>query len=194
MRQNPANSGPRHLMDYSLAPKILPGLPGVGPHPRQFSATGLGMHSEGLVVEFGSTESWCWIGNFQPGMTNFSAVYADVESLEANVFAGGQGYRVNVETGELLAEFGGDIESVVEIPNGEALLLCSPTDFELHRRAGGVIWRSRRVSWDGFRNLSVHGNELKGEAWMFDDTWHPFTVVLESGVVEGGSYYEVRQE
>ncbi|MDP9899713.1 hypothetical protein [Variovorax ginsengisoli] len=180
-------------MDYSITPRILPGLPGVGPPPRQFSATGLGMHSEGLVVEFGSAESWCWIGNFQPGMTKFSAIYADTESLEANVFAGGRGYRVNVESGELIAEFGGDIESVVEILNGEALLLCSSIGFELHRRAGGVIWRSRRVSWDGFRNLSIHVNKLTGEAWMFDDSWHSFTVVLETGAVEGGSYYEVRQ-
>jgi len=29
---------------------------------------------------------------------------------------------------------------------------------------------------------------------MFDDSWHPFTVALETGVVEGGSYHEFRQE
>ncbi len=180
-------------MDISGLPRILPGLPGDGNLPRHFSATGTGTHREGLVVEFGAAGDRCWVGNFQPGLTNFSAIFADEGEPEASVLAGGQGYRVNVETGELLAEFGGDIESVLEIPN-VGCLLCSPTDFELHRRGGAVVWRSRRISWDGFRNLSVHGGELRGEAWMFDDSWHPFTVALETGVVEGGSYHEFRQE
>jgi hypothetical protein len=180
-------------MEFLSAPRILPGLPGVGNFPRQFSATGQGKHREGLVVEFCADESRCWVGNFQPGLTKFSAVFADGKGLEANVLAGGQGYRVNTVTGELLEEFGGDIESALEVPSTGCLLLCSPTDFELRQRGGGVVWRSRRISWDGFRDLSLHGGELRGEAWMFDDTWHPFTISLATGAVEGGSYYEAQQ-
>lgn len=179
----------RHLMDFLNAPRILPGLPGVGSFPRQFSATGKGMYREGLVVEFCTGESCCWVGNFQPGVTKFSTVFASKGGLEASVLAGGQGYRVNMVTGELLDKFGGDIESAMEVPSIECLLLCSPTDFELHRMGGGIVWRSRRISWDGFRNLSLHDGALRGEAWMFDDTWHPFTIFLATGVVEGGSYY-----
>ncbi len=182
-------------MDFLNTPKILPGLPGVGGLPRQFSATGQGMHREGLVVEFGADEpptSARWVGNFQPGRARFSAVFTDAEGLEATVLAGGQGYRVNVVTGALLGEFGGDIESAIEVPCLGCVLFFSPTDVELHRRGSSAVWRSRRISWDGFRNLSLQGDELKGEAWMFDDTWHPFTVALATGVVEGGSYYEAQ--
>lgn len=183
-------------MDFLNTPRILPGLPGVGSLPRQFSATGQGMHREGLVVEFGADEpptSARWVGNFQPGRTRFSAVFTDAEGLEATVLAGGQGYRVNVVTGALLGEFGGDIESAIDVPGLGCVVFLSPTDVELHRTGGSAVWRSRRISWDGFRNLSLQGDELKGEAWMFDDTWHPFTVALATGVVEGGSYYEAQQ-
>jgi len=178
-------------MENLDAPRILPGLPGTGNMPRQFSASGQGMHSEGLVVEFAAGSSWAWIGNFQPGLTKFSAVFSSEEGVEATVLAGGQGYTVNLKTGELLAQFGGDIESALEIQTSCCLLLCSATDFELHRRGSGeVVWRSRRISWDGFRKLSLCGDELQGEAWMFDDTWHAFSIALETGLVKGGSYYD----
>lgn len=152
------------------------------------------MHREGLVVEFGADEKGGhWVGNFQPGLTRFSGIFTHAGALDATVLAGGQGYRVNMVTGALLGEFGGDIETATDVPSLGCVLFFSPTDVELHRRSGGAAWRSRRISWDGFRNLSLQGGELKGEAWMFDDTWHPFTVALATGVVEGGSYYEARQ-
>lgn len=182
-------------MDFLNTPRILPGLPGVGSLPLQFSATGQGMHREGLVVEFGADApptSARWVGNVQPGRTRFSAVFTDEKGLEATVLAGGQGYRVNVATGALLGEFGGDIESAIDVTSLGCVLFFSPTDVELHRKGSSAVWRSRRISWDGFRNLSLQGDALKGEAWMFDGTWPPFTVALATGGVEGGSYYEAQ--
>lgn len=70
-------------MDVVKTPRILPGLPGVGSLPLQFSATGQGMHREGLVVEFGDDEEGGrWVGNFQPGCTRLSAVFTDEEGLK----------------------------------------------------------------------------------------------------------------
>jgi len=74
------------------------------------------------------------------------------------------------------------------------VLLCNSTKIEFRCEGGGAIWHSRRISWDGFRDLILLDGELKGAAWMFDDIWHPFTVSLASGVVEGGSYCEAQQE
>ena len=53
--------------------EILTGLPGTGPWPEQFSATGLGTHSEGFVVRFVPDHGEAWIGNFLPGLTPWQA-------------------------------------------------------------------------------------------------------------------------
>jgi hypothetical protein len=156
--------------------------------PRQYSATGKGMHREGFVVEFRLDASRSWVGNFQPGLTTLNDVLIDESAHVALVIAGGQGYRVRLHDGELLSEIGGTIQSVYASLGIDGLVFCDGTDFELHRDT--LVWRTRRVSWDGFRNVKMGVKQLTGEAWMFDDTWHPFSVNLATGEVEGGSYYE----
>lgn len=56
--------------------KILKGLPAEGPLAVPFSTNGRGTHSEGLVVEFVSETGERWVGNFQPGITEFTGVLA----------------------------------------------------------------------------------------------------------------------
>lgn len=178
-------------MNSSDFPRVLPGLPGEGKAPLQFSATRTGMHREGCVVAFGDGDGERWIGNFQPGGGQFTGVFADHDALVACVFSCGQGYAVSMKTGELLAEFGGDADSVIEIRHRRSILLCGATDFQLHRTDdGSLVWRARRISWDGFRDLKVEDDKLTGEAWMFDDTWHSFVLNLESAEAVGGSYDE----
>ncbi|HKI85294.1 MAG TPA: hypothetical protein VKA53_00980, partial [Thermoanaerobaculia bacterium] len=53
----------------------------------------------------------------------------------------------------------------------------------------GLFWHTRRLSWDGFDQLAVSGNEMKGLAWSpMDDRWHPFRVDIRTGTSQGGSY------
>lgn len=59
----------------------------------------------------------------------------------------------------------------------------------LRLSADGVLWRSRRISWDGFSDLRFEGERLTGKAWSpVEDTWLPFELDVRSGHAEGGSY------
>lgn len=168
---------------------ILPGLPGEGPLPKQFSATGQGLFREGYVVEFNPPDANAWVGNFQSGGTQLYRVLEDLDGEAVLVIAGGQGYVVNERSGQLLAQYDRDINFVETHKQSNTLIVGSNKDFTAYRN-NAVLWRTRRISWDGFRNLLVTGEEIQGEAWCFDNTWHKFSVNLSTGYLTGGSYYE----
>jgi hypothetical protein len=174
--------------------EISSGLPATGPWPEQFSATGLGTHSEGFVVRFVPDDGEPWTGNFQPGLTNWQGVYAHPNGRNALVVSGGQGYVVNPETRKLESLAGAAIAWVLSIPDRQVLLIDDQgTAFEAIG-AKGREWRTRRISWDGFQNIRITGAEIGGEAWnAIDQGWEPFRVDLLTGLSEGGGYHWVDQ-
>lgn len=174
-------------MSSSAVYEILAGLPGEGPLPLSFSATGQGRHREGFVVKFEFSDGVSWVGNFQPGLTKFSSVFEQENGNTHLVISGGQAYVVRTETGELLAEFGGFIEWAHSAGNYGKILTSNGVAFSLSSGAQ-TIWQTTRLSWDGFRNLELTSDVLKGEGWCFDETWHPFEVNLENGKSVGGGY------
>lgn len=169
--------------------RVLPGLPGQGPQPLQFSATGQGMHREGFVVEFSPDLETSWVGNFQPGATSLNTVIEAYEENFAFVVAGGQAYVVSVQTGLLFAQYDNDIEFLQYFPVDGKVVVGSNCDFTAYR-GPNRLWRTRRISWDGIRNIEIEGTCLRGEAWSFDNSWYPFSVALDSGEAHGGSYHE----
>lgn len=94
--------------------RILPGLPSTGPLPDQFSATGQGKHREGFVVEFLPAGEHAWTGNFQPGVTGYCTVIPQGKNLI--VVARGQAYLIDPQNRELIAEFGGSIDTSLPVP------------------------------------------------------------------------------
>jgi len=168
--------------------EILAGLPTSGDWPEQFSATGMGAHREGLVVKFYPDNQSTWVGNFQRGMTNVSDATEHPNGTNAIVVASGQGYVVDIDTRQLIECFGGIIDSMFRVPNQNVIIFGDCTTF-LAYGPNGILWRSRRVSWDGVRSVTIKGDELVGEAWTpMGEAWKPFAVELTSGVVRGGSY------
>jgi hypothetical protein len=165
----------------------LRGLPGDGPEPRQFSATGHGTFREGFVVEFNPPGVAAWVGNFQPGSTSLDQIIEEPGNETVFIIAGGQGYAVNERSGALLSTYDSDIAFVERraptTVTGDNVGFASYAD-------GRLLWRTRRISWDGFRKIRVEGGSICGEAWCFDDTWHSFSVDLVTGQVNGGSYIE----
>ena len=145
------------------------------------------MFREGYVVQFNPPGAAAWVGNFQPGATLLYRIIEEPGNETVLVIAGGQGYLVNERSGALLAMYDSDIEFVERCAPttvvGDSLGFTSYLD-------GRVLWKSRRVSWDGFRNLRVEDGSIFGETWCFDDTWHSFSVDLLTGQASGGSYTE----
>lgn len=166
--------------------RVLSGLPPYGPRAVPFSATGQGLHREGLVVEFRASDGSAWVGNFQRGLTKFDVVQAFPGSSSIVVIAGGQAYVVNPDSRRCLRTFGGGIEHLFALR--ERLIVSN--GLWLEAIAGEhMLWRSRRLSWDGMMNLCVEGSQIVGEAYdPMDDKWIPFAVDVADGQAHGGSY------
>jgi hypothetical protein len=169
--------------------EILDGLPVYGPMAEPFSATGQGTHCEGLVVRF-SAPTGSWVGNFQRGFSSLDEVFAHPDGRHVVVVAGGTAYIVDADSHCLVAHFGAQIEQIILAPASGFVLLGNGLWFEALGPAGAA-WRSRRISWDGMRKVSLAGTVLRGEAYAPegpDGAWYPFEVDVMTGAVSGGSY------
>jgi hypothetical protein len=169
--------------------RLLPGLPGTGPAPVQFSERGRSTHSEGTVVEFTTAAGAKWVGNFQPGMYGTTAVLRAPGSQDrAMVIAKGEGYIVEPQRRALVGTFGGDIIDVFSIPDRDALIFGNGLRFECYGE-GRLRWKTKRISWDGMMHAALEGDHLRGEAFdPMTDGWLKFSVDLETGETIGGSY------
>jgi hypothetical protein len=168
--------------------RVIDALPPYGEPARGFSATGLGLHAQGLVVEFWREDGVAWIGNFVCGLTDFDCVESHPNARAVLVIAGGQGYIIDPERCVATETFGGGLREVFLHPAKESLVFDDQGIRFLALGSNGWLWKSRRVSWDGFRNLRQNGEIVMGEAWAPPDTWEPFAIDLNTGDVIGGSY------
>ena len=166
--------------------KILSGLPVYGDLPKQFSATGMGMHREGFVVQFFPLNNSSWIGNFQRGLTSLDQVIQHPDNSSVIVIAGGECYVIDVENQKSKVDFGGAFETIINIPDKQIIIFGTSTDF-MALDSSGYRWESKRISWDGIRSLKLENEYLLGEAWNLDDVWLPFSLNVDTGQHEGGA-------
>jgi hypothetical protein len=167
--------------------EVLPGLPAYGDPALPFSDTGLGLHREGLVVRF-QVGDLAWTGNFQRGFGECETVLLHPNGKDVIVLAGGTAYIVDPRTRELHRSFGADLQFAAQIPGTATIVVGNGLWFE-SMPADGEGWRTRRISWDGMREIRFVDDSLVGEAYTpLDDAWYPFTVDLQNGDVTGGSY------
>lgn len=167
--------------------EILDELPSTGPMPELFSHGGLGSRRHGLVVQFSPGSGAAWVGSFQPGHGGLNRVLRHPNGRDILVIAGGEVYVINPETRESADLWDGQVDMVLELEERRVILgngfgFCAVGE-------AGVLWRTRRISWDGMRAIRASERHILGEAWRpADDRWFPFSVDLASGEVEGGSY------
>ena len=167
--------------------EILPGLPPYGREALPFSATGMGTHSEGFVIRFLPGTEGSWVGNFQPGMTDYYDVIPHPDGKRLIVNSGGQAYAIDPATPKTWTSFGGSINFAQPVAELKAILFGNGLWFEL-LGSESTIWQTRRISWDGMCDLAVQGLQLTGRSWHIDDTWPDFAVDLVDGTVTYGSY------
>jgi hypothetical protein len=173
--------------------EILPGLPPYGPMALPIPMDGQGSFREGFVVRFYPDGSEPWVGNFQHyGFTSFpaeNAVLPHPNDHDVIVIAGGIVYVVDPD-----ARTGTKIHSSVifseVVPSLPAVVLGTCIDFMVVCR--DTVWRSPRMSADGFRNLSITGTVLSGEAAELDDSWVPIEIDIKTGICKGTPYEPYR--
>lgn len=167
--------------------RVLPSLRGAGPASVPFRFAGTGPF-EGLVVEFVGIGGGEWVGNFQRGIGAKDAVlFSPLRTDQAIVVAGGMGYVVELDTHALVRTFGGAVNDLFYLPEREVVIVGNGLWFECEGPSG-ILWRTQRVSWDGTQDVRLDRNVIRGSAFdVHDQGWHPFTVDIETGTVEGGA-------
>ena len=87
------------------------------------------------------------------------------------------------------------VDGVWEVEAPAGLVLSRQGLAFLRLGPDGLLWHTRRLSWDGFDEINFDGNTLSGLAWSpVDDEWLPFKVDLRSGASSGGSFSDVDTE
>ena len=169
--------------------RILHGLPSIGPPATPFPLRFGRLGREGVVVEVRPAVARPWVGNFARGLSNFSGVYLHPDAERLLIVAGGQGYVVDATTRQLHTEIGGAIIDMSELSNPKSLLLNHQGIAFERIGVAGRLWRTRRLSWDGFQEVTITADAITGLGWdALTDTWLPIEVDLHTGQTRKGVY------
>lgn len=146
--------------------------------------------SEGLVVEFVTDAKETWVGNFRPGFNGIDDVRRHPNGHDVLVVSGGSAWEVdpNLRTAK---EVGHEIDSLWPVSGPEGFVMSRQGSAFARLGPQGPIWYTRRISWDGFKDVQFSSTLITGLAWApWEPEWTPFTIDLKTGLVEGGSYNE----
>ena len=141
------------------AATILAGLPPYGPMPAAFPSEWGLRGREGTVVEFKSTTG-DWVGNFEPGLGGLQFAGIHPNRVDAIVIAAGDLWVVNCE-GRTAQRLLPALNALFAVENPEGWIF-SRQDIALARFSlEGVIWHTRRISWDGFDKLASDAARIR---------------------------------
>lgn len=154
--------------------------------PADFARSG----REGYVVEFLPDTSESWIGNFAGGLGSHDGVCLHPNGHDVVVFASGQGYVVDPQARELKGEIGdGATNHLWEVTDPPGFVLDRQELAFFRVGPAGTYWHTRRLSWDGFRDIVFTPARITGLAWTpLGERWLPFVVDVATGRSEGGAY------
>ncbi len=169
--------------------RILDGLPPYGPLALSFPP-GFGERGkEGFVVEFNPDTPERWVGNFSGGLGGYTGIHTHPNGCHVLVFAHGHGYHVDPASRQLGGEVGGEITGFWEVDDPPGFILERQGLAFVRFDRSGTRWHTRRLSWDGFRELAFTAAGITGLAWTpMGEKWLPFAVDLQTGRSTGGSY------
>jgi len=170
------------------AARILPGLPPYGPMSMAFPPEWGRLGREGTVVEF-KTDEGVWVGNFRPGFGGLQFAGPHPNGINVVVIAGGDLWIVDIHKRTAVRALPA-LEAILEVHNPEGWIFSRQGIALARLGPTGLMWHTRRLSWDGFDQLHIVQDELRGLAWSpIGDKWCPFTVELNTGKSTGGSYF-----
>lgn len=172
--------------------EILDSLPAYGPMYIPVSNSGDKFYSEGYVVRFFKDDGTEWVANFNDGWTDINEVFEYPKLNIIVIFARGIGYVMNPNNEKPIFVFNSIAKYVFQDSNG-ILILIDDISIELFNPHSLELWLSKRISWDGFKDVVFDGTIVKGES--FDptnsvDEWVSFSFNIETKEILGGSYRE----
>lgn len=136
-------------------------------------------------VRFVSDDLSEWAGVFgHGGIVGHRKAVMFGDGRTAMVIAGGQGYVVDAQTGELHQKTDCDCFcDAVSVTGREFVIACDFTDLYAISKSG-LVWRSPRIACDGITLDSATETALSGQAWQ-GDGWHPFSLDFDGWHIRG---------
>lgn len=151
-----------------------------------------GEYAEGLLVRIVKKDGNAWIGRFAYGSSNLDKVLVYPEHNRIIVFAHGQMWIVNTEDQKASVDkLPYSFDTLLEASDGR-LVTYDFTDLYIIE-LNGDIWRSERISWDGFEEMTIENQTVQGLSYTpIDSTneWQSFTFNIETKERIGGAYKE----
>jgi hypothetical protein len=170
-----------------LAVKLLEGLRPYGPLATAFPAEWGRLGREGTVVEF-KTAAGTWVGNFRRGLGGLELAHIHPNKRDAVVVAAGDLWVVDAvqRSAELVLPA---IDAALEVQDPDGWIFSRQCLALARFGPEGLVWHTKRLSWDGFDQISIRQGEITGLAWSpMDEEWYPFQVDLFTGRSTGGSF------
>ena len=175
--------------------EILNSLPAYGPMYVSIAPNDEGFYSEGYVIQFFKSDGTEWIGNFQPGWTNFRTVI-ELSGSKLLIIASGTCYIMSPDQQTPISVFGVGYEAILKTKKG-MYVLQDQTDLTILDGFGNHS-HSERISYDGIKELSLDENGLVHGISYYptsnSDEWIPFMYDIENRRLSGGSFGESTPE
>jgi hypothetical protein len=132
-----------------------------------------------------------WIGTFAFGRivpNGLSGVFTTPHRKRLLVVAKGDGYLITADNPERW-------ERVVTVPTIDVrsigkyriIVLASFTHLAAYNDSG-ILWKTKQLSWDNLKVVSIKDHELRGEFWdIRTESTQQFLVDLKTGTASGGA-------
>jgi len=145
---------------------------------------------EGYVIEFFPDTPDAWIGNFAPGHGSVEGIHRHHNGTDLVVFSSGRGYVVDPRTRQLKEEVGEALLYVWAVADPPGFVIDDAgVGFIRLGPDGGTYWQTRRLSWDGLKDVVFDAARITGLGWVAaGDMWLPFEVDVATGRSRGGGY------
>jgi len=145
---------------------------------------------DGLIVQLSPHLHDSWIGVFAFGTISPKGkigLYSWPISNCLCVVSLGRGYLVRVDKPTSYEVISAEpILDVVPVPDRDLVIFANYTELIAYGKSG-VVWKSKRISWDGIKITGVSSDHIEGEVWNpRDDATTSFRVKLIDGSHEGG--------
>ncbi len=171
--------------------EILSELPGMPKKVVFIPENKLGVGQDGLIVKICPSNETPWIGIFAFGDLSSSAECSVLEGPGPNflsIVAQGEGYIVSPCNPRLVTRVKVyPVFGAVEVPLRGLVLFYDYTNIAAYNESG-LLWLTKRISWDGIEITSVSENEIVGKSWDSpNDRNVEFNVNLADGSHRGGA-------
>jgi hypothetical protein len=168
--------------------ELLAGLPPYGdpaiPFPPEWGRLG----REGTVVRLRTNSGQTWSANLQRGIEGITDAFAHPDGRRVVVLSRGDLWLLDPDA-RSAESVGVAIEAVWVVSAPSGFVFSRQGLAFLRLAAEGILWHTRRLSWDGFDDVELTSRHIRGKAWnAIDDLWNDFEVDLATGRSTGGGF------